>query len=129
MDIITRSLFKIKGYIWSNLEEVGVSLIIIFVAISSYFLGRSAEVFDSVHEPVTVEYIDDNSLAKSTSTGLTTGSNTEVVATLHGKKYYLPWCSVVAKLAPEAKRHFASVAEAESFGLTPAKNCAGMNSN
>lgn len=117
--IITQTLGKIKGYVESFRLEILVSLIIVFVAVSSYYLGRATERIGMSHEDI---YIEDKGEVK----GMSTESGGEVVATKTGKRWYMPWCATVAKLPESAKRHFASVAAAEAIGLTPAKNCAGM---
>lgn len=48
------------------------------------------------------------------------------VASKSGTRYYLPWCSGVARIKEENKVWFQTKEEAESRGLTPAKNCEGM---
>jgi hypothetical protein len=134
---------KIKGFLRLYFEEVLVSIIIVLVAVSSYFLGRSSVILGATHDPIRVEEARAGEVlgasaepvpekaAEGAGARLSSPAGEayggQVDATLHGKKYYLPWCTTVAKLAPSAKRHFASVAAAEAAGLTPAKNCAGMN--
>ncbi len=119
---------KIKGF-WSRyFEEVMVSLIIVLVASSSYFLGRSSVAMKSTHPAITVEEARAGEVLGTSTKALPTKvpDSEGVDATMHGKKYYLPWCTTVAKLAANAKRHFATRAAAEAAGLTPAKNCAGL---
>lgn len=91
--------------------------IILTVAVASYFLGRASVLTERVHLPIRIE-----GMASSTAEG----SLGEVVATRTGKRWYYPWCATVSKLPESAKRHFASIAAAESAGLTKAQNCAGM---
>ncbi|MFA6050492.1 MAG: hypothetical protein WC761_04830 [Candidatus Paceibacterota bacterium] len=124
--IITRTRGKIKTFFGTYSAEVGVSLIIIFVAISSFYLGKISVSVQAEHPPITIEEAKAGEV-KGVTTSASQTDGAGVVATKNGKRWYLPWCPSVAKLAESAKRHFASVAEAEAAGLTPAKNCAGMN--
>lgn len=134
--IITQTIQKIKGQIESFLnsyqEEVGVSLIIVLVAISSFYLGKLSSGMSQIHPPISIEEpesapqtINAANLPDMQDKSLQEGGG-QVVATLNGKRWYMPWCPTVSKLAPSAKRYFASVAAAEAAGLTPAQNCAGM---
>jgi len=125
-DIITRTLWKIKVFAQAYVEEIGVSLAIVLVAISSFYLGKTSVVFDMEHPPIVIEEEGGEMAATSVSAKAASSTKDAVVATKSGKRYYLPWCPTVARLAESAKRHFASVAAAEAAGLTPAKNCAGM---
>ncbi len=131
--IITQTIEKIKAFWEEYFEEAGVSLIIVLVAVSSFYLGRSSAVIGAGHLPIVIEEPGVAKAATASTTGSVKGVSTEakpseggVVATKNGKRWYLPWCPSVAKLAESAKRHFATVAAAEAAGLTPAKNCAGM---
>ncbi len=124
--IITQTHEKIKAFLGRYFEEVGVSVLIVLVAVSSFYLGKTSVSLETKHPPIKVEEVKaaatTTPAVKSTSQSQSGG----VVATPNGKRWYMPWCPSVAKLAESAKRHFASVAAAEAVGLTPAKNCAGM---
>ncbi|MDB5195315.1 MAG: protein of unknown function with transrane region [Parcubacteria group bacterium] len=48
------------------------------------------------------------------------------VASKTGKKYYLPSCSGAKRIKETNKVWFASVADAQAAGLTPASNCPGL---
>lgn len=128
-DIVTHTLAKIKGFVGGFREEVGVSLVIILVSTSSYYLGRLSLSLEVTHPAITIE---DSTLTSGVDSGearlvsKALDSDGQVVATKNGKKWYMPWCPTVARLAESAKRHFASVAAAEAAGLTKAQNCAGM---
>lgn len=50
----------------------------------------------------------------------------QYVASKNGEKYYLPWCGGVSRIKEENKVWFASKAEAEAAGYTPAANCKGI---
>lgn len=53
MTIITEFLYKIKHLVLANQEEVGVCLIIIFVALSSFFLGKYSVINAVAEEDIT----------------------------------------------------------------------------
>ncbi len=48
------------------------------------------------------------------------------VASKSGTKYYLPWCGAAKKIKEENKVWFATKADAEKAGYTPASNCPGL---
>ncbi len=50
----------------------------------------------------------------------------EVVASKSGTKYHLPTCSGAKSIKPENLITFATRAEAEAAGYTPAANCKGL---
>ena len=50
----------------------------------------------------------------------------QYVASKNGERYYLPWCGGVSRINEENKVWFASKAEAEAAGYTPAANCKGI---
>lgn len=135
MSIITRFLYKIKSYIGDHLEEVGVSLIIVFVGISSFYLGKYSVLDTEPQGRITIENhgLENPSVTNTPSNKVTshegvpasTGS-TQVVASKTGKKYYLPWCGAAQKISDKNKVYFASALDAERAGLTKASNCKGM---
>ena len=48
------------------------------------------------------------------------------VASKNSTKYHLPWCGSAKRIADKNKIWFASKAEAEATGRTPAANCPGI---
>ena len=48
----------------------------------------------------------------------------QVVASVSGSKYYLPWCA--GAITDANKITFASASEAESAGYSPASNCKAL---
>lgn len=119
-----------------HMEEVGVSLIIVFVGFSSFGLGRYSVQSGVPSDQVTFEYRNEDSqiskaptTRKTDTTDLsdkTTGSSAEVVASKNGTKYYLPWCGSAQKIAEKNKVFFASALEAERAGYEKASNCKGL---
>lgn len=136
MSIITRFLYKIKLYIEGHLEEVGVCLIIVFVGISSFELGKYSVSNQSSPDPITIE--ESGSGTQDANTATTSPADvgksgdkaitdsTQVVASKTGKRYYLPWCGAAQRISDKNKVYFASALEAEKAGLTKATNCKGM---
>lgn len=48
------------------------------------------------------------------------------VASKNGTKYHLPWCGSAKQIKEENKIWFATKADAEAAGYTPASNCKGI---
>ncbi|MES2223419.1 MAG: hypothetical protein V4469_00635 [Patescibacteria group bacterium] len=136
MSIITRFLYKIKLYFLGHLEEVGVCLIIIFVGISAFELGKYSVLNQNPQDGITIENADvikpTKGMATTTSADTSNiedkgnGDSTQVVASKTGKRYYLPWCGAAQRIADKNKVYFASALDAEKAGLTKASNCKGM---
>lgn len=130
MDTIRQIVEKIKLFGSSYAEELGVSVVIILVAFSSFYLGRtSTNQPNAKHERIAVESVApaSTSQALTVDTRLPTaevaGNVGQVIASKTGKRYYYPWCSGVSRISPANIVHFASAAEAEKFGLALATNC------
>ena len=66
-----------------------------------------------------------NSKAKAPDGGASDAKDI-YVASKNGTKYYLLNCSGVSRIKEENKIYFATKAEAEARGLTPAANCPGL---
>lgn len=139
MSIITEFYSKIKQFINANLVELGVSVIIILVGISCFFLGKM-----SVNAPkaqgegikimqnnkeVSLDKVPNTEVDKAlnqTGNALNTGNSEQVVASKNGKRYYYPWCGAAERISAKNKIYFANAAEAMKAGLTKAANCKGM---
>ena len=50
----------------------------------------------------------------------------QLVGSTGGTKYHFPWCSGAKTISEANKIYFASKADAESKGYTPASNCKGL---
>ncbi|MFA6095259.1 MAG: hypothetical protein WC767_00210 [Candidatus Paceibacterota bacterium] len=139
--ILTDLRHKIKG--WAKLldrRDAYTALIIVIVAISSYMLGMLSAIDGSV-PPVTIESAGAAVIAsrepapvpslatKAPAIQASSPSATYpgmYVGSRSGDKYHLPWCSGAQRIAEANKVWFASKAEAESAGYTPAANCKGI---
>jgi hypothetical protein len=122
----------------SQNKDIFVVLTVILVALASFGLGRLSKIEEN-REPVTIENIGgdtggsavfQNSLPASASLSAKSiqappiGKN--YVASKNGAKYYLSWCGGVSRISEANKVWFATKAEAEAAGFTPAANCPGI---
>ncbi len=144
---IKESLEKIKGGARGALpawrpealleRNTFVGLLLGLVALSSFAFGRLSGMEEGrVPVRITFPGAATSSLAtagisltqtppipKPDVTGATKG---QYVASKSGTKYHLPWCSGAKRISEENKIWFASKAEAEKAGYTPAANCKGI---
>lgn len=141
---IQEILQKLKSS--GDLPDFRVSLLILLVALGSFWLGKgTADTGESgritVHAPESLVIVP-KPLSETASTtsgsrntpgtvagaGTTTGGVKEgaYVGSKNGDKYHLPWCSGALRIKEENKVWFASKEEAERAGYTPASNCKGI---
>ena len=127
---------KFKGFL--NNPEYALTILIICVSLSSFWLGR-----------ISVQEKAENVPKMQSATVVTGGRNTEskdsesaeigvkevksespveggYVASKSGTKYHLPWCGSAKQIKEENKIWFATKEEAEKAGYTPASNCKGI---
>lgn len=134
---------KLKGA--TQREDILLSLLIIVVAGVSFYLGRLSSGDVGVVLPqgedraeaqvhATTNRIDATITPRDSSArtvpqvaGDSTGvSEGGYVASKSGTKYHLPWCGSAKQIKEENKIWFATKAEAEAAGYTPAANCKGI---
>lgn len=141
---------KIKGQCLAREGAIFLTLAIVLAASFGFGLGRLSKI-QADREPIRIETASADSAdsAKTNFTQATTLKQTpvpapfvtkvsessqtkqtinsgEVVASKNGKAYYYPWCSGVSRIKPANKVFFSSPAAAAAAGLTPAKNCPGL---
>lgn len=137
---------KIKVLVASSKEEIVVSLIIIFVGLASFGLGKLS-VLEELDKKVDIELkdnidnlssvkqnniknsvgnVDSKSVDNLASVEVTGSQLEEVVASKSGKKYHYPWCSGAKQIAEKNKITFDSIEDARKAGYTPASNCKGL---
>lgn len=111
--MITDYVEKIKGLSGDVKRHFFVSLLIIFVGISAFGLGRRSmmpvnnnEISIQIEEP------------KIQST-----NSQEIFASRNGTRYYYKNCSGLSRIAEENLISFSSIEEAETAGYTLAANC------
>jgi len=119
-EIINYLLNKIK-LIKSFLEKEDIFLIIliIFVSISSFGLGRLSKIDENSQ---TIQIKKEILIDKSKNNQI----EGEYLASKNGSKFYLPWCSGAEKISEKNKIWFKTKEEALNRGYLPAKNCKGI---
>ncbi len=129
---------KFKGFITN--PEYLLALLIIVVSLTSFWLGRlsvegggAKAMGTSLSELQTATALEPVSGTASTSLGtqtatesVTTSPEGGYVASKNGTKYHLPWCGSAKQISEQNKIFFATKAEAEAAGYTPAGNCKGI---
>ncbi|MEI8337840.1 MAG: hypothetical protein WCF92_01685 [bacterium] len=104
-------------------EQILLSLVIVFVALSSFALGRySLENHIEAQSSSTSSQIG-NYQAKSPPENTASSANGSFVASKSGTKYYLLSCSGVSKISDRNKVYFKTESEAQSAGYSRASNC------
>lgn len=136
---------KLKSFIAD--EAFYTASLLILVAVASFGLGRQsvieagpAKAIDNkgsiiLSEPTnSVQNISPTPLKNTFVSEGDTDDNfeevaleREVVASKSGTKYHLPTCGGAKTIKPENLITFASIAEAEAAGYTPAANCKGLS--
>ncbi len=125
------------GRVWRYLPHFYIPLVLIFVGITSFSLGRlslSRESSDKVQ--IVGPYLQNGSyvakvadsfipIAIETTTTASIEGEGEVVASKNGTVYYLPWCSAVSRIKPENLVRFASSEAAVRQGYKPSTACKG----
>lgn len=118
--------------------DVAILVIVVFVAISSFYLGRfsvepplksgskaglsgtqSTTVFEARATPSQIAVSEDQPLKPP-------GLEGSYVASKSGTKYHLPWCPGASQMKEENKIWFDTKEEAEVAGYSPAANCKGI---
>lgn len=110
---------KIKYSGEMNLKDWGMPLIILFVSLSSFGLGRLSvlgEYRDEIHFVQTGKVKNPSGLYPE---GLVVGSQSTHI-------YYAPWCKGVDKLVAGDIRWFANEIDALTAHFVPAKGCIGL---
>ncbi|MBI5133781.1 MAG: hypothetical protein HZA81_00095 [Candidatus Taylorbacteria bacterium] len=116
-------------------RDVYACCIVIFVGVSSFFLGR-LDGIDSARPPVTIEGLSEPSIpvsaakepalqARSQAAAVGLGAG-KYVGSISGAKYHLPACPGAQRIAEANKVWFSTREEAEAAGYAPAANCKGI---
>ncbi|QQG37568.1 MAG: hypothetical protein HYS26_02985 [Candidatus Kaiserbacteria bacterium] len=108
---------KIKNMAEDLLADWGIVAIVFLVALASFGLGR----LSSLQEERTAVSIRSASMqvAAMSAGGL-------VVASRSGSTYHYPWCPGADTILERNKVWFVDEAAAKAAGLTPARNCKGL---
>lgn len=125
---------KFKGD--SESHEWFLGLLIIVVAVGSFFLGRLS--MNNTTQQISersqsaqvgadrVPVVENQKVEGGGDTVSSETSEKGYVASKNGTKYHLPWCSGAKRIKEENKVWFATKEEAEAAGYTPAANCKGI---
>lgn len=114
------------------LLNIYVPLILIFIGITSFSLGRLSATYEkgSIGVRIIESVTKDTTASAREALETTKISNEasgsgEVVASKNGTVYYLPWCSQVSRIKPENLIRFASAHDARMQGYEPSTACKG----
>ncbi len=118
---------KLKSWLENDRNFFGLLLIV--VALASFFLGQAAaSPVDSGHESNSV--VISEAKRKSAPVDVDTTSTSNVnepgklfVASKNGTKYHRDDCPGASQIKPENRIEFATAAAATAAGYTPAANC------
>ena len=118
-------------------DAVYYSLVLALVAGVSFGLGRLSvlenkqipeKISEMAEKPAVAAVIEGQSESDSSKTTvLETKTETVLyVGSKNSNKYHLPWCSGAQRIAEANKVYFASKAQAQAAGYSPAANCQGI---
>jgi len=115
-------LEKLKSFIED--EAIYVSILIIFVAIASFGLGRASITNKDMaqNKPAGVEIINNEKNTENRRDEMNK-SDFFLVASKSGARYHLLDCPGASQIKESNKIFFASIIEAKAAGFTPAANC------
>ncbi len=106
-------------------QDYLIVLIIILVGLAGFGLGKLSA-FEKDREEVTISRAAAVVSPILAETKIDTTVKGFLVASKSGKKYHFPSCAGAAQVAEKNKIWFASYAEAQKAGYTPAANCPGL---
>lgn len=129
--MLTNSLKKIKSWIIENKLDIFVALVIFFVGISSFGLGRLSVLWTkkesiTIENQVNGEYETNNSASIISTSSKSVSVKGKYVASKFGKSYNFSWCPGTSRIKEENKIWFNTKEEAESRGYKPSGNCPGL---
>jgi hypothetical protein len=115
-----KSILDFEHYI--NAKSCIITLIISFVALSGYGLGKMSVLLSQAH-PISIN--GDNESGNNSDI-LVASTSAMVIGSVQSKIYHLPWCPGARKLSEKNKVVFNSKDLAEKAGYRPASNCKGL---
>lgn len=133
--MIYNLLEKIKSFIRSNAPDLYIAVLIIFVSLISFGLGRLSVLWPE-REPIKIinsqpPIINEGKSSKTVNTESEAASiiptvKGKYIASKNGTAYHYPWCPGATKIKEVNKVWFQSKEEAEKRGYKPAGNCEGL---
>lgn len=117
---------KIKGFVGN--DQYFYTILILLVAISSFGIGRISAVEGPSNRQTAAVSVTtpEVKLLEGQDKPVAIPSQQTFVASAKGAKYHLPTCPGAKQISDKNKIYFATKAEAESSGYTPAANCPGI---
>ena len=127
MAILRETYEKIKHLVRSLGSDAWIIAIVVLVALASFGLGRLSVLYAEKGDfEVVYPHQQSASASEALPVGTTAQNGGAYVASKTGAKYHLPWCSGAQRIKNSNKIYFATKAEAEAAGYTPAGNCKGL---
>ncbi len=126
---IPEMALKIKNAASDVLSEWGILLLVFFLSLASFGLGRlsaleSSRPAVSVYEAPAAAASATGVVPKEKIAPMQAGG--QVVASKSGEVYYFPWCGGATRISAANKVTFASADAAKKAGYRAAKNCKGL---
>jgi hypothetical protein len=125
-DIII-NMQKINLFFKENSESILLICIVLFVGISSFFIGKLSVITPKSGHDVLVTHVNNqdaidlfNHLKEENTSSNAPAS---IVASKNGTKYYSVWCSGAERIKDSNKVFFDSPLEAEKAGYGKASGC------
>lgn len=115
-------LDRCKPILESLIDDWGLIMIILLVALGSFGLGRIST-FEAAKPPVSIS----EAPSEAKPRGLYLGG--QLVASRTGHSYFYPWCGSVKNITTQNRVWFKSESEARDWGYEPAKNCKGLTAS
>lgn len=116
---------KIKAIPHPLQEDVFIALVILFVGIISFFLGRISALEEG-REHFEILYLENTPQEAIEAKNAGVEGEKRYVASKSGTKYHLLSCAGAKSIKEENKIYFATKEDAERAGYTPAANCKGI---
>lgn len=91
-------------------------MVVLLIGVASFLLGRlsSTDILDTTHREAGMTIVHEGT------------QELQVVSSVHGSVYHLPWCAGAPMIDEKNRVWHASIGAAESAGLRPAGNCPGI---
>lgn len=112
---------QIKIWFTTHEKEIFVGLLVVLASTLSYGLGRLTKLEEN-RPPITITPVS-SSTFETIKIIDEVSSDTRIVASQKGTKYYFPWCGSSKSIKVENRRYFNSALAAEAAGYTRAGNC------
>lgn len=115
---------KIKEFLRLLRADLFIIVVIALVSLASFGLGRLSVLYgDEGRDRLEIVYPDGQEATVFEAAALKSPETGAYVASISGSKYHRPDCPGAQTIKEENKLYFATKAEAEAAGYTPAANC------